>query len=171
MKKVWIVVLIVVVLLGGGYFAYEKISDYIAKSVILNIASDPEIQREIDEAIAAIMPSASSVPNETGDSNSETPPPSQKPADNVETSPGPSKEPEEKKTGIASIDKLPAAARNRIMGIVYSKFSASELAELSGFMRGGLTTDEMAQAKKMVKSRLSSAEIKELMQMYQEYSK
>ena len=149
MKKKWIFIIIAAILLiclvFGGIYAFRRIRDYAAGRVIKELAQTEEVKKYEEQ----IKSEAKKL---------------QEPGENAEAAETP--KPESTKAPEA---KPKSVWDEPLVQNVYARFSASEVSTVTGMLAGGLTREEKRYIKSLVYSRVSAAEISQLMEIYNRY--
>jgi len=189
---------IIAFLAAGGYFFIEKAFDFIIASQLDAIEwDDSALPPQEDEAAAPHEPkdgkplavsekfsaagskpgfSENTVDGEAGQSFPQNPASA---ADSTSKSPSyvkngsaPSAEgaPQYTYVQIKEMErKVTIADKAKAVNIVLSKLTPKDIAMLRAMAEGGITASEMSRAKKLIKSRITEKEKKELKELYNKY--
>lgn len=147
MKKKWIFIIsavLIICLVFGGIVAFRKVRDYAAGRVIKELAQTEEVKK-YEEQIK------NKVEEEAGQNIEAT---------EAVPTPESTKAPEVKRKSVWD---------EPLVQNVYARFSASEVSTVTGMLAGGLTREEKRYIKGLVYSRVSAAEISQLMEIYNKY--
>lgn len=192
MKKKIIIILAVITavlaLLFCGYrlgmsFVEDKAVDMLLKDQINDMIDSGEVTLEELEEILNIPDEGEETENiqqsegvaENGNGETqpekditaedEPSPPAQKPV----TSQEPDRQEVVEKAGEKIEDRISREDKRAIMRLIGSRLTSSDISYLSGLLKGGLSSAEKKEAKKIALSRFSSAEMQEIKGFYRKY--
>lgn len=181
-KIVLIILAAVIVLIIAGFGVYRLVLDRVGDKAMREV-----IETEIDDMLDSGEITIEDVENiadsintgETPENTDENITDGSKPANDGKNETDtkkdtPSKPVSRKKTIEKAAEKIektiPRSEKDEMMRFVLSRLSADDVRYLSGLLKGGLTAEEKASAKKLAYSRFSSDEIKRVREYYKKYS-
>lgn len=144
MKKAIIIILIVCIVAAGGYFAFTKARDYLALKAIEQIVNSYDLS-ELDDIVPPSSDAAEEQPEAPGGNS---------PAEGADA-PAP-----EAKKSVWDYE---------LVREVYSRFTMSEITEVSRLMSGGLNAESKARIKEIIYSKVSRDEVTQLLEIYNTY--
>lgn len=156
MKKI-IVIVFILTILAAGYFCFQKAYKYAGGKMVEQIVKENSLPE--NATVPPVAPAENIPETENTSENENT---------------------NEKKEGTKTETKENQVTENALpknimdhpyVKSIYARFSAGEIAEVSGMMAGGVTSEEKSRIKQIVFSKVSRSEINKLQEIYSLYNK